>query len=65
MRRLRGYENRDIGNNGQTPVWMEMPGESTLNFTGAGETKHQVLVNQVMGSKQPTMKNSCKKCLLK
>jgi len=34
MRKLRGYEDRDILNIDQTPVWIEMPDKSTLTLKG-------------------------------
>jgi len=37
LRRLRQYEDRDILNMDETPVWLEMPGKSTLNARGAKE----------------------------
>jgi hypothetical protein len=37
MRTLRQYDDRDILNMDETPVWLEMPGKSTLNMKGASE----------------------------
>ena len=34
MRRNRGYDLCHIGNMDETPVWMEMPGNATLDFSG-------------------------------
>ena len=48
MRKLRGYEDRDILNMDETPVWMEMPGKSTLNFRG----EHEVSVSSTGHEKQ-------------
>ena len=48
MRKLRGYEDRDILNMDETPVWMEMPGKSTLNFKG----EHEVSVSSTDHEKQ-------------
>ena len=48
MRKLRGYEDSDILNMNETPVWMEMPGKSTLNFKG----EHEVSVSTTGHDKQ-------------
>ena len=45
MRRLREYSPCQIGNMDETPTWLEMPGSSTMDFTGAksvtvGSTGH-------------------------
>lgn len=37
MGRLRGYDDKDIGNMDKTPVWLEMPVKSALNFFGDSE----------------------------
>lgn len=48
LRRLRAYEDRDILNMDETPVWLEMPGKSTLNVRGA----HEVSVSSTGHEKQ-------------
>ena len=34
MRRLRDYADCEIGNMDETPMYLEMPGKSTLDFKG-------------------------------
>ena len=37
MRRFRNYADCHIANMDETPVWLEMPGKSTLNYIGNSE----------------------------
>jgi hypothetical protein len=66
MRRRREYPLRCIGNMDETPVWLEMPGSSTLNVTGADTVsvrsagKHKMryttkLVAMADGTKLPVL----------
>jgi len=39
MRRFRGYEDSEMLNMDETPVWFEMPGKSTLSKAGEKEVR--------------------------
>ena len=48
LRKLRGYDDRDIINIDETPVWLEMPGKSTLNV----KSVHEVAMSSTGHEKQ-------------